>query len=469
MTFAPNKIVWVVALLSMVRAYGAEPATQPSSDTPLSDQVEQLRREVYELKQHEMAANAQATPATAPTAWHGLLAGYEKDRFIFQSGDGNFVLRPWFHLQLREATNVRQDYKLNGDDDTESGFEIRRIRLGFDGNAFTPDLAYFFNWTTTRASGSVTVTNGSASVGTVSNSLGGTLILEEAWVKYNLHQSPFFIQVGQIHDPIYHESMISSRYQQGTERSLTGDIFFNGDTFTEAATMVYDPNDWLRMQAGVDHGLRAANTNFLDYPNSNAFNYGGVARIEYKVMGHWNQYLMGDAGVTDPLLVFGLGSEYSERGHAGQTVAAFDALYAAPNGLFLFGSYSNRYTNHNFGIALQSPTGANIVAAPAGVAGTATNEYSLVGELGYEFLNHLEPFGRYEYMHLAGTPTGSDNFIQAVTGGVNYYFYDHRLKLTVQGTYLPRGIPIDDTPNDVLANPHGHGEFVGVAQFQLLL
>ncbi|MDB5333208.1 MAG: hypothetical protein JWP03_4359, partial [Phycisphaerales bacterium] len=33
----------------------------------------------------------------------------------------------------------------------------------------------------------------------------------------------------------------------------------------------------------------------------------------------------------------------------------------------------------------------------------------------------------------------------------------------------PNGIPIDDTPNDVLLSGGGHGEFVFIAQFQLLL
>ena len=37
-----------------------------------------------------------------------------------------------------------------------------------------------------------------------------------------------------------------------------------------------------------------------------------------------------------------------------------------------------------------------------------------------------------------------------------------------QATYLPKGIPIDDTSADILAN-NGHQEVVFIAQFQLLL
>ena len=80
-----------------------------------------------------------------------------------------------------------------------------------------------------------------------------------------------------------------------------------------------------------------------------------------------------------------------------------------------------------------------------------------------------EPYGRFEYMKLAGTPAGSDNYVTEFAVGLNYYLVGHRAKFTVQAEYLPNGIPISDTPSDILASPNGHGEFSFVAQFQLLL
>ena len=469
-----------VASLSSI-ALATDPTTQPETQQQLQDEVHQLQAQMQAMKQQQAAAtkpsparSSETTgleiskgPATLPTP--GFVAGYTENRFTLQSPDGNFVLRPWLHFQLRDVTSDRQDFKTDGSDETDNGFELRRLRFGADGNLFGQDLTYMFNWATVRASSTATVTNSGKSVGTVSNNLGGAPLLEEAWLKYSIPTTPFFVHAGQIKDPVYHESIVSSRYQQAVERSLTADIFFNGDDFAEAATVGYDPRDWFRAEGGIDHGMRSANTNFLDYPNSNAFNYGIVGRAEYKVMGRWQDYQMGAFGVQEPLLVFGLGSEYSERGHAGQTVTAFDAMYADQNGLSLFGSFTDRYTNHNFGIYSQSATGASITAPPADVADKATNEYSLVAQAGYLMFNHLEPFGRFEYMHLVGTADGSHNYVPAITGGANYYFYGHRLKLTAQGTYLPNGIPIDDTPNDVLASPGKHGEFVFDAQLQLLL
>ncbi len=483
-------------------------AAQSATDQQLLDEVRALRSEVNALKRQQATSapalntpaaiapattNGLATPAmTSPdtsaintaaavqtdaqthtakpgNAFNDFMTGFTLERFTLQSNDGKFVLRPWLHLQLRDVTSVRQDFKADGSNDVQNGFELRRVRFGVDGNLFSPDLTYMFNWATVRASGTATVTSGGRTVGTVSNNLGGTPLLEEAWLRYKLPGTNIFLRGGQIKDPVYHESIVSSRYQQSTERSLTADIFFNGDTFAEGVTIGYDPKTWVRAEAGIDHGLRSANTNFLDYPNTNAFNFGVVGRAEFKLFGRWQDYQMGAAGVKEPLLVAGIGGEASERGHANQTVAAADIMYTDASGLSLFGAFADRYTDHNFGIATQSASGASITAPPANVLNTATNEYALVGQAGYLFFNHLEPFGRFEYLHLQGTAAGSHNYIPVITTGANYYFYGHRCKLTGQASYLPNGIPIDDTPNDVLASPNGQGEFLFVAQFQLLL
>ncbi|MDB5299240.1 MAG: phosphate-selective porin family protein [Phycisphaerales bacterium] len=477
-----------MAIALCTPAFAADPATQ-ADDTAQEikalrarlDQLEaqqkesDLKRQDAERKLEESATVGsvlkEAQSRDNLMAVEGFTAGFTENRFVIQSADGNFVFRPWLHLQFRDVTNDRQNFKKGGDDDWENGFEVRRMRFGFDGNAFTPDFTYFFNWATVRASGTANVTNSAgAKIGTVSNNLGGAPLLEEAWVKYKLPSSDFYIKGGQIKDPLLHDQIVSSRYQQSTERSLTADIFANGDAFTEGVTLIWDPKGAVRTEGGITHGLRSANTNFLDFPNTNAFNYGVAGRVEYKVMGQWKDYSqIGGFGVKEPLLVFGGGIDYSERGHSGQTVGVIDAQYADQHGFNAYGAVVDRYTTHNFGIYTQSAAGASIGTPDPAVANHATNEYSLMLQGGYDIDQHWEPFGRYEYMRLQGTAAGSRNYVQALTGGVNYYFVGHRAKFTAQATYLPNGIPIDETPNDVLTNGGGHGEFVFVAQFQLLL
>ena len=482
-----TQIAATAMMLAMTGSALAEDpvAAQPTqTQAQIADEMHALRArlDLLEARQKENARKAEVQKTTEQmiddaTRRSQMLeigqftAGHKDGSFYLGSEDGNFLLKPFIHFQFRDVTTDRQNFKAGGDDEHDNGFEVRRLRFGFVGNAFTPDLTYWFNWGTQRSSGTANVVNAAGTkIGTVSNNLGGGLLLEEAWVKYHFSGTPFYVRGGQIRDPLVHDEIIGTVRQQAAERGISSDIFANGEGFTEAATLIYDPKTWVRAEGGINHGLRSANTNFLDYPNTNAYNYGAVARGEFKVFGEWKDYnQIGAVDVSKPLLVIGVAADYSERGHSGQTVGVVDAMYADPSGLSLYGGFIDRYTNHNFGYYQPTITGTSLTAPPAGVLNRATNEYAAFIQVGYLIDKHLEPYGRFEYIHVAGTPAGSDNYIPAVAGGANYYFYGHRAKVTAQVQYLPKGIPFDDTPNDVLASPKGNGEISGTVQFQLAI
>ena len=221
-------------------AAAAPPATQPTvTDQKLLDRINALESEVQQLKSAQQQATQQEAQRQAANDAStlqqiqvdaarqsqfldsmGVSAGYANRRFFIQSDDGNFVLRPWIHVQIRDTTNWREDFFTdpNGDN-TQNGFEVRRARLGFDGNLFTPDFTYFINWATNRENGTLTVKNAAgATVGTTTSPVGGEPVLEEAWVKYNLHDTPWYVHVGQMHDPLDHENMV------GSEVSCAGGI-----------------------------------------------------------------------------------------------------------------------------------------------------------------------------------------------------------------------------------------------------
>jgi hypothetical protein len=467
----------------------ASPATATATQPQLStaEEIKLLRARLDQLEAQQKAAEQKQErqktieEVVNDAQRHSMLidngdvtAGYRDGRFFIGSADGNFMLRPWSHIQIRNASLWRQDGKSGGRDQTDNGFEIRRMKLGFDGNLFTPDFTYFFNWQTIRANSNVNVTGNANSgangqtIATFSNGLGGELQLEEAWVKYHFHGTPWYVKAGQLKDPLLHDQIVSSRYQQSAERSLIADIFANGDAFTEGATLIYDPDSWYRFEGGINQSLRGANTNFLDYP-TNSFNYGLAARGEFKLMGRWKDYAqVGAVGTAEPLLVIGVGADYSERGHSGQTVGVVDAMYGQPLGFNLYAAAVDRYTTHNFGVYTQSATGASIGTPDPNVADKPTNEYGALIQVGYKIDPHWEPFGRYEYFHLEGTPAGSNNYTHAIMGGVNYYFVGHRAKLTAEINFLPNGIPIDDSANDIFKN-NNHAELLGEIQFQMLL
>jgi hypothetical protein len=119
-------------------------------------------------------------------------------------------------------------------------------------------------------------------------------------------------------------------------------------------------------------------------------------------------------------------------------------------GIGLFGGYIGRCTARN------------------GSAGN-TWDYSFTGQISYLIPGTMfEPFGRYDCLKLAGSEfTGPTNTnVHEITIGVNYYLYGQNCKLTLDGTYLPNGSPIDDNGSGVLVN-NGHGEFIARAQVQL--
>jgi hypothetical protein len=443
-------------------------AKEQQQEASLQDQA----KEQAQLEKRQVDATVEAVQRTAKQDsqlldMEGFTAGYSNGKFVIQSGDGTFSWHPWIHFQFREIVNHRDDGKSAGVDDTETGFEIHRLRFGFDGNLFTPDFTYFFNWSTYPANTTSSIKVGSASTN-VTNVIGGLPVLQEAWVKYKLPASDFYLKAGQMHDPLAHEEMVGSKVEIATDRSLQNDIFSNTEAFTEAATVIYDPHDSFRAEGGVNHGLRGADTNFQDYPNNgNAYDWGVAARTEFKVMGNWKDYDQITAyGNKSDLLVFGAGIDYSEAGKDAQLTHAFDVQYGAASGLFLYGSYMGRYTRHNIGIPLGAPVGT--AYGTPGASGLNTYEPSVVFQVNYTIDAHWEPFARYEYIHLAGTPAGSDNNVQEITGGVGYWFHGHNAKLTTQVMYLPYGIPINDAISDVLISNH-HSEVIFITQFQLLL
>jgi hypothetical protein len=475
-------------------AFAAAPATQPdSTNQQLLDRISALEAEVHELKA-QIPAKQQAQSATVPTSEADgadamakiqadadeqtklfdagiVTAGYANRRFFIQSDDGNFVFRPWVHIEIRNSTSWRQDFfPTNHADDTENGFEIRRARLGFDGNLFTPDFTYFINWATNRENSTLTVTNSAgATVGTTTSPVGGLPVLEEAWTKYNFHDTPWYIHVGQMHDPLDHENIVGSKYR-APEASLQGDIFGNTDTFTQAATVIFDNKRFIRAEAGVTDGIRAANTNFEDSPNGGIGYDGGVAgRVEWKLMGNWKDYDQLTAlGDKKDLLVLGTGYDYSYAGGGyNQLSHTLDLQYGSPSGLFAYVCYFGRYTEHNRGIPNTAGVSTSF-GSPTPDLHKDTYEPSIDGEVAYLICGQFEPFARYEYMYLRGTPAGSQNNVTDISLGMNYYFYGHNIKFTGMATYLPTGIPINDDSSDVLIS-NRHAEIVFITQLQLLL
>jgi hypothetical protein len=157
---------------------GAAPATEPTTHE-LLEQIKQLQAKVEKLEAKQTATNFDVARTVDdimkdaekrsvlldPIPFTG---NWQAGKFTLRSDDGNFLLHPWFQLQFRNTTNYREDGG-DGDSDFQNGFEVRRMKFGADGNVFSPNTTYLFNWATNRN--------------------GGNLQLEEAWLRHKLNDT----------------------------------------------------------------------------------------------------------------------------------------------------------------------------------------------------------------------------------------------------------------------------------------
>jgi hypothetical protein len=349
-----------------------------------------------------------------------------------QSADGKNVLHPWFQFQPRWVFNQR-DGGSGGEDDTESGFEIRRMKVGVDGNIFNKETTYNFTWATNRKT--------------------GALELEEAWARH-IFPNEITIRGGQIKEPYSHENVASSKYLLATDRSLLNEVFVGGDNFVQGVAVGYgnDKNP-LQMEVAYHDGPQSANTNFQDdiaLVNDVRPDWAFSGRAQYKVKGDWKEYADYTAlNDKEDLFVVGGGLNFNQTGDTnvfGQTV---DAQWENTHGFGIYGEIHSRATDSDAGSLYD--WGFMVQAA------------QLLDK------THWEIFGRYSYINFdSGTfPASTNDLAQEITVGLNYYFVGQNAKATFDATYLPDGVPVSIDGIGFLASDEP--EFVFRAQFQLLL
>lgn len=449
MSSSSNYLAWVlVGGFACGRAFAAESSTtQPDVSAELSvlrARVEQLeaQQKLHESQQIEAQDGVALTQAANDADRRsqlldaqGVLSGYSNGRFVLQSEDGNLLLHPWLQFQFRNVTTYREDALQKGTrDDTQTGFEVRRLKFGANGNAFGPELTYFLQFAADRHTGNVA--------------------LEMAWGKYQFDDTPFAVRVGQFKDPLDHEQLTASRFYPVADRSLIDDTFANGEGFIKGASFIYDPGSAVRAEAAFTGGLRNFNTNFQQYPSPGIpANWGAAGRFEYKAFGNWNDYeLMSAYNIKHNTLVIGGGADYTETGHADALVHVVDAQYQSSSGLSFYAAYLGRYTARN----------------TKALVDTYDSSARLQGSWAID--RHWEPYARYEYIHFNGREFAAhtQTNVNVFTAGANYYLYGTSARFTFDLSYLPNGSPVSDDGFGILADP-GHNELVGRVQFQLVL
>jgi hypothetical protein len=407
---------------------------EPTTTGPSADSVDRAIAEV----------RVEADRQSQLLALEGVTAGYDRGFFI-QSADGAFSIRPGFQFQFRSIANYRDNPPNTLEDDSfETGFEVRRTRFRFDGNAFSKDLTYSLIWDTSRSGGGVT--------------------LLDAVVAYKLAPT-WTVKVGQFKENVFQEKNVSGFSQLAVDRSLVDAVL--GGNLTDRVqgiAVAYGASDKpLRAEFAFHDGANSKNTNFQD----GATNFGFGGRAEYKFFGNWSDYrdFTAKNGKED-LLVLGIGADVSDRRGTVLTtpgsvtvLPGIDLQYEHDGKLSLFASANARYQD------LRNTTGED-----------SRLDYGFVVQAGYLVNPKWEPFVRYDVIFLDDDFVGSgvDDTIHEITAGVNYYLgpdgaYQHRAKVTVDVIYLPDGTgPLGDQ-NGLGLLSGSDTQFAVRAQFQLAL
>lgn len=435
-------------------------ATTEPTQQELMDEINALRAKVDQLQmtqeRQQNKLNATEVDATVDSVLRdadrrsqlldaqGFTAGYHKGKFLIQSEDGNFVLNPSLQFQFRYVINYREEDAANpidGGATTEHGFEVRRMKLTFDGNVFSPDTKYKFQWATNRT--------------------GGALSLEDAYIQHKLNFAPDFqVKAGQFKDVTFHEELTSSKRQLAVDRSLANEVLAGGATdFVQGVALIWDDGAEglpLRAELGFTDGPNSDNTNFVDGGGAAQFgvaapDFGINGRVEYLAMGNWKNYEDFTArGNKEDLLVFGGGFFYTQAGDGTALFHTVDAQYEM-NKLALYAAYYGVYSD------------ADAADSSYDVGGVVQAGY-LLDEPG-----KWEVFGRYSLVNLDSGTAGDDENYHELTAGVNYYMSGHAAKLTMDVVYLPNGVPSNETGIGQLDPDADDDQFVLRGQFQLLL
>ena len=437
-----------VAALSAAGLAGAEEL----SAEELKAQLDALQQKVAQLE----AGSDRATEAERDDAigrvldeaaaesellsMQGFTAGYNKG-FELRSEDGSFRLNPYFQFQLRYVFNVAE-----GDDEDitglsndferfDDGFELRRMRFGAKGNAFSEKLEYKFQFTADRS--------------------GGDVGVDDAWIIYEFGDNWAF-RVGQWKDNVFLEENVSSSRQIAVDRSLVHELIGGGYTDrVQGASLIY-ADDTSRAEIAFHDGADSDNTNYTRGGVNNP-EYGVSGRYEFKVFGESWSPSKDFSNVVNPVdedfLMVGVGANFSDFANEWALAHTVDALYkTAGTPLSVFGAYygfladDDGDTSYNAGLEAQVAYGLD-----------DKQEVFARGGIFFEDLdNNTEVFDDI-----------NDNVIE-LTVGYNYYFEGHAAKVTIDGTWLPEGSPSSQSGIGVVASDD-ENQLIFRGQFQLLL
>ena len=401
----------------------------------------------------------------------GAMAGYKAGQgFFLSSQDGSFSMRISGQVQTRWVmSHVGDDPALNGGNQYQWGFQVRRAKVRFQGNVIDKTWHY--------------QVNGDFMEG----GQAGTFNLQEAMITHDVNDN-LSVTFGRYKVPFLREELVSSSNQLAVERSLVNE-YFTADRAIGVDVM-YKTDSWT-LEGAYNNGAQTAysgngqNGPVLGggYTSSanNPTKWAVQGRFQYKLSGDWSDF---DSFTSSPddenAMMIGVAAMAQEwNGNAAGNVqpGAFVADSSSVWGVTA--DFSAKFAGFSlFGAAVYQRFEAS---APGGESNTV-NPWGFVGQAGYSFTDQWEVFGRFSWANTRGLGqinnggVPADNALVAeaklalLTVGVNY-FINENVKFTADW-----GINMNNSLNGAWVNQADTGwrttdkssEWVLRAQLQLL-
>lgn len=435
------------------------------STAALADNTAMSRDEVRSMVS-EMLADADTRSSLLQG---GGMAGYDKG-FLIGSADGNWKLKVNGLIQFRYIANFRDEDNTTGtgnDDDFNNGFQLRKTRVVFSGNAVNPNLTYVIALETNigqQSSGTEIDPDGTPNNGdeVTVNSGNGGWIANDVYFRYAMNDG-WAVRAGQYKVGYLKEELISERDTLAMERGVMNNVFNQGRS--QGFGFTNESNDW-RWAFDFTDGLNSANTDFTDPSEAE---YSLTARGTWKWAGNWDSLTdftsrPGDAnaGAVGAAATWQHGTEPAANNDTDYWGLTADVQWEG-NGWNVFGAFV--YTNLNQAV------------------GSDLNHMGGTLQGGYRWNETSEVYAKWDGIFLddqdAGVAAGVDDTVNFLTFGYNHYFAGNAAKLTVDCIFS-----MNDTANLTTANfgpaagqslgpangligSTDSGEFALRAQFQL--
>ena len=405
----------------------------------------------------------------------GATAGYDGN-FFLASADGNFRLNIGGQVQTRFAYSYQptkamtQQQRDNGQQN-EYGFELRRVRMNFFGHVFDPSWTYRVQFASDRDA----------------QNTNQSFNLEDVFIEKALGGG-FYVRMGQWKNFFNYEENTSSRTQQFAERSLVNQYY---NTKWIQGVLLGWSSEQLHLFASYNDGGGNRNLGAIQ-SGGEPTDWAFTGRAEYVLDGAWGQFkdMQGWRGSPFAAMV---GAAVNWQHAPGTPPASRPSIGngqlspAVADQVTLL-SYTADFNMRGDGWSFWTAFLGNYLydggSAATGLGVEDSISYGAVVQGGVFVTDALELIARYEFLRVVSdqqvssvNSALSNQTLNIVTLGFNYYFNKNSLKFTLDGGWAfdavqfsngLYGEPIAGANWRSTSTGQGVGEVVIRAQMQLL-